>query len=384
LKVCKRTVSPLLLCLIITALCLPLVSVHAQNVDFKLTANPTQITLEDFGTATYYLSIIPIGGFNSTVNLQVTRGLPFGAQASIEPASVTPGIGHSVLTVLTSGSYGSYNITITGVSSPPTGSIKHSVVVGLTVVSGIASFTMEAIPAVSWGPQGTSGGLRLSQGQCGNYTISATSIGNFGGSVNLTVTNQLSHVAMRFAQNPLTVVPGGVVSTILQVCAAADAQPGNYTFTVVGTSNVSPLLHGQPATETHTVDILLRVESQTNTQRPTGLWTVLLTAQELIMILAVSVISVWLLALIAISLRRRRFAGRSAAGFGLILLGLSWMLMTAHAAVYDEYQLFVLQTTCCAGPPPAYLVTGRMTAKVRSREDSWFRGLTVRLEETLA
>jgi len=285
----------------------------------------------DVGTAKYNLSVIPIGGFNSTVNLQVTGGLPPFVLASIEPGSVTPGIGHSVLTIpiWMSTPMGTYNITITGVSYLPTGSIEHSVVVGLNVAEGIIpSFAMEANPAVSWGPQGASGGLRLSQGQCGNYAISLTSISSSGGSVNLTVTNQLSHVAMRFAQNSLTLVPGGVVSTNLKVCVAADAQPGNYTFTVVGIGNVSPLL--QPATETHTVDILLRVASQTNTQGPTDLSTAL----ELFPFATLAVLVFWLLALIAISLRRRRFAGRSAAGFGLILLGLSLMLFIVDVDVY--------------------------------------------------
>ncbi|MCA1618462.1 MAG: PQQ-dependent sugar dehydrogenase [Acidobacteria bacterium] len=74
--------------------------------DFLLTVAPSSRTAVRGAATTYDVTVTPLGGFTGTVNLGVT-GLPSGATAAFEPASVNLSGGTpqaAVLTVTTSGS----------------------------------------------------------------------------------------------------------------------------------------------------------------------------------------------------------------------------------------------------------------------------------------
>ncbi len=82
--------------------------------DFSLLVSPVSRTVLQGGTATYAITITPINGFNSSVNLTI-GGLPAGASASFTPATTTSS---STLVVVTSAStpIGSSSLTITATS----------------------------------------------------------------------------------------------------------------------------------------------------------------------------------------------------------------------------------------------------------------------------
>jgi hypothetical protein len=219
--------------------------VHGPQNDFTLSPNPTSVTVAQGQTATYTISITSIGSFSSPVSLQVS-GTPLSSAGSFSPPLVTPPSGggtSSLLTVSTSASTpaGSYTLTVTGSSNLPT--LVRETSVTLTVVSPTADFVITAAPTP----------LVVQPGQCGNYSISVQSVGNFTSSVNLTLSNIPTHLSGHFKQqftlNPITPPPGATVFSTLHACATNDAAPGNYTMTVIGTGGGI----------THSVDIVLEI-----------------------------------------------------------------------------------------------------------------------------
>jgi len=91
--------------------------------------------------------------------------------------------------------------------------------------------------------------LTVHTGACGNLTVTVTSIGNFNSPINLTLTGLPTHVSVQFSSNPLTPPAGGTSTSLLTVCPATTAAPGNYTIVVVGTSG----------TVVHTANALLQI-----------------------------------------------------------------------------------------------------------------------------
>ncbi len=220
--------------------------VEGLSADFSLTASPPSVTVQKTQTATYQVTISSISSFSGTVNLQVS-GLPPGAQAVFTPSgSVALGQGQSVaetLSVLTTQStpLGSYNLTITGSTSQPL--ITHNVVVGLVVTTPPSDFGIAIAP----------NRLYVNQGQCGNFTITVNSIGTFSSAVNLTLTGLPAHVSSQFTTNPITPPAGATVQSLLKVCPASTAAPGNYTIVIGGTSGVT----------VHTVNAILSIPGPT-------------------------------------------------------------------------------------------------------------------------
>ena len=97
--------------------------------DFALAASPTSRTMTQAGTTGFTVSIVPSGGFTSTVSLSIT-GLPSGAASLFGINPVSTGVG-SLLTITTSAStpVGSYPLTISGTSGGQTRSASITLVV---------------------------------------------------------------------------------------------------------------------------------------------------------------------------------------------------------------------------------------------------------------
>jgi hypothetical protein len=105
--------------------------------NFTLSATPTSQTVNQGNGTNYTITVTPSGGFTGTVNLSVS-GLPSGASASFNPASVTTS-GSSTLTVSTSSSTpaGTYTLTATGTS----GSLQQTTTVTLIVNAVVVTWT---------------------------------------------------------------------------------------------------------------------------------------------------------------------------------------------------------------------------------------------------
>ncbi|HKU24738.1 MAG TPA: hypothetical protein VJQ54_04655, partial [Candidatus Sulfotelmatobacter sp.] len=107
--------------------------VVSAAADFTITATPSSQSIQPGASTTYTIDIAGQNGYSGVANLSAT-GVPSGATASFNPASVT-GTGSSQLTVTTVGSTpaGNYPLTITANS----GSQVHSVNVTLVVSTAV-------------------------------------------------------------------------------------------------------------------------------------------------------------------------------------------------------------------------------------------------------
>ena len=226
--------------------------VHGPQNDFLLSASPPTATVAQGQTASYTIGVTSVGSFSSPVSLQVA-GTPFNSVGSFSPPLVTPppgGTTSSLLAVSTAANTptGVYNLTVTGTSTLP--QLQHQTFVTLIVTAPTAP---PADFALSVNPSAPTPVI-VQPGQCGNYSVSVQSIGDFTSPVNLTLSSipsQISgHLQYHFIPNPITPPsPGATVFSTLKSCAANDATPGNYTMTVIGTGSGI----------THSVDIVLEI-----------------------------------------------------------------------------------------------------------------------------
>src|SRR5262249_44355043 len=133
--------------------------------DFTLGASPASQTVAAGASAAYTVTVTAVNGFADTVGLSAA-GLPAGATASFDPASVT-GSGTSSLSVTTSASTppGSYTITITGTS--PT--LTHATTVTLAV-TGPGDFAVSATPASQTVRRGSSTSYMVTVTPSGGFT----------------------------------------------------------------------------------------------------------------------------------------------------------------------------------------------------------------------
>jgi hypothetical protein len=192
--------------------------------DFSLSATPASQTVFAGGGTTYTTTVTAGTGFNGTVTLNVT-GLPAGATAAFNPASVT-GSGSTAMSVSTgiSTPTGSYPLTITGTS----GSLTHTTNVTL-VVNG--DFSISVAPA----------SRTIVKGGDAVYTVTVTAAPGFSGNVALSTTN-LAGAKERFS--PPSIVNSG--TSTLTISTNKGITAGTTTITVTGTSGTR--VHSTTAT----------------------------------------------------------------------------------------------------------------------------------------
>ena len=109
----------------------------ATGRDFSVSTTPASGSVQPGQSATATVATATTGGTAQTVNLSAS-GLPTGATAAFNPASVTSG-GSSTMTVATSASTpaGSYTVTVTGTGETAT----HTATYSLTVQNGSSERT---------------------------------------------------------------------------------------------------------------------------------------------------------------------------------------------------------------------------------------------------
>jgi hypothetical protein len=185
--------------------------------DFSVSASPSSQTVAQGASTSYAVTVTPSGGFSGIVTFSAT-GLPVGASATFNPASVT-GSGSSTMTVATGGATpaGSYTLTITGTS----GSLIRSSTVTLVVTStGAADFSLSATP-----PSRT-----VARRTSTTYVVTVTPDGGFVGTVALSVSGLTGGATASF--NPSSVNgSGGSTLTV-----TAGNKTGTFTLTIIGTS----------------------------------------------------------------------------------------------------------------------------------------------------
>jgi len=182
--------------------------------DFSISASPSSLTVAPGASGSSTISTAVTSGPAQTVSLSAS-GLPAGASASFNPASVTAG-GSSSMTVTagTGTAPGTYTITVTGTGTSAT----HATTVTLTVPAPAPTFTLSATPSSQ----------TVSRGRSTTYTVTVTPANGFSSSVNLSVSGLPGHTHGSFSPNPAT------SSSTLTVTTQSNASRGTFTLTIKG------------------------------------------------------------------------------------------------------------------------------------------------------
>ena len=199
--------------------------------DFSISASPASNSTSPGSSTNYTVSVAASGGFNSAVSLSVS-GLPSGASANFNPASVTSS-GSSTMTVSTTSStaLGSYPLTITATS----GSLVHTTSVTL-VVSAAADFTLSATPS----------SLTVARKSQGRFTVSVAPLNGFSGTVALSVSGVPTKTSSSFS--PSSITTSG--TSTLTISPNPQAPAGTYPLVITGSSGSS----------THSANVILVIQ----------------------------------------------------------------------------------------------------------------------------
>lgn len=200
--------------------------------DFTVTSVPNSLTVASGTSAVYTVVVTPYYTFNSAVSLTVS-GLPSGATATFNPASLPNGSGQGTLTITTTGvANGTSNLTITGTSTSP--ALTHTATATLNIGTS-ADFSM------------TTSSVRdfVLPGHSSSPTITIAAANGFNASVSLSASGLPTGATATFSTNPVS----GAGSSSLSIAVGSTTAVGTYQITITGTSG----------TLTHTVTYTLVV-----------------------------------------------------------------------------------------------------------------------------
>jgi uncharacterized membrane protein len=187
------------------------VGVYAQS--FTLYDWPSSLSIDDGGSATSTISLIPQYGFTGNVTLTAS-GLPSGVTASFSPAEISTGSSVMTLTASSSATPGQYNVTIIGAS----GTLTTSTTLALTI--NTPGFTLSDAPSE----------VNLQPGGSDKSTITVIPQNGFSGNVALTAAGLPSGVTASWSANPTA------GTSELTLTASNTVAPGSATVMITGTS----------------------------------------------------------------------------------------------------------------------------------------------------
>ena len=183
--------------------------------DFTLAASPSSQSVPNGSGTTYQVALGASNGFTGTVGLALS-GLPASVgTAAFTPASVnTAGTSQLALTTSASAPPGSYPLTVTATS----GGLTHTA--SVTLVVFLRDFALAASPS----------SVTVTRGQLASYSVSASAIGGYTGSVALSVSGAPAGTTSTFTPNPVQ-VPG---TSALRIRTTSSTPRGTYTVRVTG------------------------------------------------------------------------------------------------------------------------------------------------------
>ena len=189
----------------------------APPPDFSIAAAPTTVTVTAGQGGTSTISTAVTSGAAQSVALSAT-GLPSGATASFNPASITAGQS-STLTITTTAATptGTATVTVTGTGASAT----HSTPVSLTVNPVPDDFSISAAPTT----------VTVTAGQSGTSTISTSVTSGTAQSVTLSASGLPAGASASFS--PATITAGQ--SSTLTITTTAATAAGTTAFSVTGT-----------------------------------------------------------------------------------------------------------------------------------------------------
>jgi hypothetical protein len=180
---------------------------------FTLSASPTSLTFLQGAAGSTTITVNPLNGFSSGVNLSVS-GLPNGVTYSF---GTNPATSSSLLTLsaTSTASTGTFTVTITGMS----GGLSRATPVSLTVTRP-PNFTLSASPS----------SLSLRRANKVTSTITVTPQNGFTGSVSLSASGLPSGVTASFNPNSTK------GTSTLTLSANSTASKGTFSVHITGTS----------------------------------------------------------------------------------------------------------------------------------------------------
>jgi hypothetical protein len=116
-----------------------------SNSEFSLSANPRSQPVSAGAAATFTISIQAVNGFTGTVTLSASS-TSSSVAASFDNTTITGGSGSAILTVSTTGTTPSGNVTVTVTASDTANNVSQNISV-TTVVQGAASIASALVPA---------------------------------------------------------------------------------------------------------------------------------------------------------------------------------------------------------------------------------------------
>jgi uncharacterized repeat protein (TIGR01451 family) len=227
--------------------------------DYSVSAAPASLTVTPGGTASYVVTISPVGGWTGNIDLSL-GGLPGNSVASFNPPSIVitdASAQTSTLTVTTTASspMGTFPLTITATS----GLQQHTASVTLVVMSGTGSADLAitkngssnpvevrtnlsySIKVINQGPAVTTGvqvtdalpnvtlvSATTSQGTCSGMSTVTCNVGTLGVGSSATVTIVVTPQAV-----------GSISNTATARADQPDPNPNNNSATVVTTVEAS-------------------------------------------------------------------------------------------------------------------------------------------------
>jgi len=208
------------------------------NPDFTISITPESRSIKSGQAATFTVTIVPTGGFSSTVTLSVSP-IPDGARAEFNPnpvSNLASGSSQSILQIETSNltESGDYPSTVTA-----EGGGKTRTITLMLVVAKAADFRLTVNPSSQ----------AVLQGLSAIYQVTITSIGGFSSPVLLSLSTS-GECGVTFDSNPITPPPNGQAVSTLRITTSPNMSLGDHTLLIAGTAG----------TAIHSVTATLRVD----------------------------------------------------------------------------------------------------------------------------
>ncbi len=190
---------------------------------FSLDIDPISQSVQAGRSTIFTISVIPIEGFNQTVNLSVTSTNK-EISAQLSNSSVTPG-NNVMLTLNTTSSAtpGDYNISIMAVAGPVV--VNQIATLSVTSAGNTGDFSLVLQPASQ----------TINAGSSTSFTISAQAINGFTAPINLNATVSPSNSNINNVITSPIISPGN--TTGITVNTSASTPEGTYNITLTGMSN---------------------------------------------------------------------------------------------------------------------------------------------------
>jgi hypothetical protein len=123
---------------------------------FAVATSPSSLIMAQNSTAVVSVVLTASGGYTGTDTLSVT-GLPTGVTAAFSPATITNGVGTSIMTMTASGAAVTGNATLTVTASD--GTATNTAPVAATVITGASGTTLDTVNNNVTGLQSALAGL---------------------------------------------------------------------------------------------------------------------------------------------------------------------------------------------------------------------------------